>query len=166
MDAEYITMFNSYKNLYFKLGAVEDDIQDAFIKINKTKPSFLGRSKQEIRNYMITAVMSCKYDRLRSSYHKNMRVVDFMDEPLYDSFSEFNSFQDDTNTNNYWESVFKTFDEIYNLLDDEQKLYILMRFFRGLTGKEISKITGDSQETIKGRMFRMKKTILKHYGKI
>lgn len=165
MEDKYVDLLKSIKPNKYQ-GITEDDIQEAFIKISKAKPDFSGRSDKDIRNYMLTCITSCKNDRYRTSYYKKRVHLDF-DKPLgsLEPYS-LNDYMHKLDIDSYWESIYSKFYKVYEMLDEDQRLYVFMRFFRDMSGKEISNMTGQSIEAIKGKMFRMKKYILENYGKI
>lgn len=166
MEIKYIKIFCNYKSLYFKLGAIEDDVQEAFIKIDKAKPDFSNRPANQIKNYMIKSVMSCKLDRIKSSKNQRFINIDYGGTELQSDYTDFYNYQQDLLNQSYNDLVMNKFNRVYSLLDEKQKLYIDMRFFKNMTGKEISKHENISEQSVKGRMFRMKKYILKRYGKV
>lgn len=166
MNNKYVKLFYSIKPLIRSIGPNEDDMQEALIKIIKADPVFNGRKNSEIKNYMITAAVSCQIDRIRSTYNRKNISTDFESGLKFNEPVNFNTYMEVIEDEHYWESVYRRFDNIYERLSEDQKLYVLMRFFRNMSGKEISEITGDTIPIIKAKMFKMKKSILRRHGKI
>ena len=140
-----------YNTVYSIIGndnGIDDIVQEVFIKVFGSIVDFGQKSSFKTWLYRIT-VNKC-YDTIRKN--RIRRTVPIEEIPLRESSSRTESHDRAR--------------ELLNLLSPEERTIVTLRDIDGFTYKEISKILKCSVASVKVRLFRARKELIKRYKKI
>ena len=164
MTNDHINIFNKAKGFLLSKGATEDDIQEGYIRVLRSKTTFDNRGDIEIRNYFITVCLNCRNDRTKID-----KRLGFVNESQYEydndgSILNHRLLQDyliKESTDDYKEIVERKFYHIYNKATSREKKIIRLRYFNDMTYNEISKVLDLNINTIKHQIHKIKIKALK-----
>lgn len=154
LSIEHLIIRHKDKVFRFILSKVKDvdlanDIfQEVFIKvINKLRE---GRYNEEGK--FISWVMRISHNMVIDHFRKESKVKMIRPNDDYNIFYAFGEEQDSVESYLTNKQVFNEVKDLVNYLSDEQREVVKMRYFSGMTFKEISEESGISINTALGRM--------------
>ena len=125
-----------------------DIFQEVFIKvINKLRE---GRYNEEGK--FISWVMRISHNMVIDHFRKESKVKMIRPNDDYNIFSAMGEELDSVESDVINKQVFNEVKDLVNYLSDEQREVVKMRYFSGMTFKEISEESGISINTALGRM--------------
>tara|TARA_B100000963_G_scaffold232581_1_gene203129 strand:+ start:767 stop:1354 length:588 start_codon:yes stop_codon:yes gene_type:complete len=125
-----------------------DIFQEVFIKvINK-----LREGKYNEEGKFISWVMRISHNMVIDHFRKECKVKMIRPNDEYNIFNSIGEEQDSVESDVINKQVFNEVKDLVNFLSDEQKEVVKMRYFSGMTFKEISEERGISINTALGRM--------------
>ena len=130
------------------LDLANDIFQEVFIKvINKLRE---GRYNEEGK--FISWVMRISHNMVIDHFRKESKVKMIRPNDDYNIFSAMGQELDSVESDVINKQVFNEVKDLVNYLSDEQREVVKMRYFSGMTFKEISEESGISINTALGRM--------------
>jgi len=130
------------------LDLANDIFQEVFIKvINKLRE---GRYNEEGK--FISWVMRISHNMVIDHFRKESKVKMIRPNDDYNIFSAMGEELDSVESDVINKQVFNEVKDLVNYLSDEQREVVKMRYFSGMTFKEISEESGISINTALGRM--------------
>ena len=152
---------------YIRLNINDEDIaedifQEAFIKVINTIRSGKYRAESKFKNWLMRIVHNLVMDHYRAQAKSNI------DTNISDNLEEGNKLSNIASYELNSEELMIEFDTINNLyqkmdlLPKEQKEVIYLKFWEGLSFKEIAEHTGVSINTALGRMRYALKNLRTH----
>ena len=159
--AAYSKLVDQYKNLVYTLALrmlkhkeeAEEVAQDAFVKIYKSLPKFKGDSKLSTWVYKVT--YNCCLDRLK----KNRKFLNDVpiDEYTYNRVEIIDNALEQLIKEERQEMI----RACVGKLPEDSSALITLFYFDELTLEEISKITDIEANTVKVKLFRARKRLVK-----
>lgn len=154
LSIEHLILRHKDKVFRFIVSKVKDvdlanDIfQEVFIKvINKLRE---GRYNEEGK--FISWVMRISHNMVIDHFRKESKVKMIRPNDDYNIFSAMGEELDSEESDVINKQVFNEVKDLVNYLSDEQREVVKMRYFSGMTFKEISEESGISINTALGRM--------------
>ena len=154
LSIEHLILRHKDKVFRFIVSKVKDvdlanDIfQEVFIKvINKLRE---GRYNEEGK--FISWVMRISHNMVIDHFRKESKVKMIRPNDDYNIFSAMGQELDSVESDVINKQVFNEVKDLVNYLSDEQREVVKMRYFSGMTFKEISEESGISINTALGRM--------------
>ncbi|GIR12761.1 MAG: RNA polymerase subunit sigma-24 [Cryomorphaceae bacterium] len=154
LSIEHLILRHKDKVFRFIVSKVKDvdlanDIfQEVFIKvINKLRE---GRYNEEGK--FISWVMRISHNMVIDHFRKESKVKMIRPNDDYNIFSAMGEELDSVESDVINKQVFNEVKDLVNYLSDEQREVVKMRYFSGMTFKEISEESGISINTALGRM--------------
>ena len=154
LSIEHLIIRHKDKVFRFIISKVKDvdlanDIfQEVFIKvINKIRE---GRYNEEGK--FISWVMRISHNMVIDHFRKESKVKMIRPTDDYNIFNTICEEHDSVESDVINKQVFNEVKDLVNYLSDEQREVVKMRFFSGMTFKEISEESGISINTALGRM--------------
>ena len=129
-----------YLFIYRRLGdsySAEDITQEVFLKFTQCLPQY--KEKDKLKSYLLSIAINCSNDH----YRKTKREV--LDENI--EITEETAVHFDTDMRECIKSALLQ-------LPDEQRNVIILRYYHDLKIREIARVTGCSQSTVKSRLYR------------
>ena len=140
----------------------EDIFQDTFIKVIRT----LKKGKYNEEGKFLPWVMRIAHNLVIDYFRKNNRMPSFKNTDEFDIFSVLHDGTLNAEKQIIQAQIYEDVRELINELPEEQKEVLIMRMYKDMSFKEISKNTGVSINTALGRMryalINMRKLIEKH----
>jgi RNA polymerase sigma factor (sigma-70 family) len=140
----------------------EDIFQDTFIKVIRT----LKKGKYNEEGKFLPWIMRIAHNLVIDYFRKNNRMPSFKNTDGFDIFSVLHDGTLNAEKQMIQEQIYEDVRELINELPEEQKEVLIMRIYKDMSFKEISKNTGVSINTALGRMryalINMRKLIEKH----
>ncbi|MGJ8663830.1 MAG: RNA polymerase sigma factor [Marinicella sp.] len=137
-------LFGFFYKMCRSKSTSEDLVQTVFIKILKSKHTFVGDGK--FVTWMFHIARNALHDHYRKNKHAHLNVV----EEQADHVSSDNNTEDQFDTEQTIEQLFRAID----LLSVEKKELLIMSRFENLKYKEIGEIIGCSEGAVKMKIRR------------
>ena len=140
-----------YSFIYSKVydrDLTEDIFQDTFIKVIRTLK--LGNYNEEGK--FISWVMRISHNMVIDHFRKESKVKMIRPNDDYNIFNAISEESDSVESDVINKQVFNEVKDLVNYLSYEQREVVKMRYFSGMTFKEISEESGISINTALGRM--------------
>jgi RNA polymerase sigma-70 factor (ECF subfamily) len=162
----YAILVDNYKDMVFSLALrlvrnreeAEEIAQDAFVKAFRSLGSFKGKARFSTWLYKIvynTAISSLRKKEIEKVQMDNGNVPDL---ELTDSTSMYASLSEEERK--------RFIDHALEILEEEEKVLIIMYYFEARELDELAEITGLSKTNVKVRLYRSRQkmlTFLKSY---
>jgi RNA polymerase sigma factor (sigma-70 family) len=129
---------------------VEDIVQDVLLKLHSLDSLRRLRLAGSPSGYIVVMVRNAAYDLVRAQVRESTFLRQLAREPSASSSEEATSPAD---------GVTLRLQQEMQLLTQEERALLRMRFWRSMTIKDISKETGDAYSAVAVKMFRLLKRL-------